>query len=73
MKETAEAHLGMKIERAVVTVPAAFKDAQRRATKDAGPIAGLEVVRIINGMRGRVGAAGEGGVGEEGEGGEERK
>ena len=45
----------MKVGKTVVTVQAAFKDAQRRATKDAGPIAGLEVVRIINGMRGRVG------------------
>jgi len=48
MKETAEAYLGHKVEKAVVTVPAYFNDAQRQATKDAGVIAGLEVVRIIN-------------------------
>jgi len=48
MKETAEAHLGSKIEEAVITVPAYFNDAQRQATKDAGKIAGLEVKRIIN-------------------------
>jgi molecular chaperone DnaK len=48
MKETAEAHLGHKIEQAVITVPAYFNDAQRQATKDAGKIAGLEVLRIIN-------------------------
>ena len=48
MKETAEAHLGMKITEAVITVPAYFNDAQRQATKDAGKIAGLEVKRIIN-------------------------
>src|ERR687893_554970 len=48
MKETAEAHLGQKVEQAVITVPAYFNDAQRQATKDAGKIAGLEVVRIIN-------------------------
>eukprot|EP00026_Physarum_polycephalum_P005184 Phypoly_transcript_05214.p1 GENE.Phypoly_transcript_05214~~Phypoly_transcript_05214.p1 ORF type:complete len:609 (+),score=179.93 Phypoly_transcript_05214:155-1981(+) len=48
MKETAEAHVGKKVEKAVITVPAYFNDAQRRATKDAGAIAGLEVVRIIN-------------------------
>jgi molecular chaperone DnaK len=48
MKETAEAHLGEKIDRAVITVPAYFNDAQRQATKDAGRIAGLEVMRIIN-------------------------
>jgi molecular chaperone DnaK len=48
MKETAEAHLGQKIEQAVITVPAYFNDAQRQATKDAGKIAGLEVLRIIN-------------------------
>ena len=48
MKETAEAHLGSKIEQAVITVPAYFNDAQRQATKDAGKIAGLEVMRIIN-------------------------
>ncbi|MCL4713257.1 MAG: Hsp70 family protein, partial [Pseudorhodoplanes sp.] len=48
MKETAEAHLGTKVEQAVITVPAYFNDAQRQATKDAGKIAGLEVLRIIN-------------------------
>jgi molecular chaperone DnaK len=48
MKETAEAHLGSKVEQAVITVPAYFNDAQRQATKDAGKIAGLEVLRIIN-------------------------
>ncbi len=48
MKETAEAYLGEKIEKAVITVPAYFNDAQRQATKDAGKIAGLEVLRIIN-------------------------
>ena len=48
MKETAEAHLGMKVTEAVITVPAYFNDAQRQATKDAGKIAGLEVKRIIN-------------------------
>ncbi len=48
MKQTAEAHLGMKVTEAVITVPAYFNDAQRQATKDAGKIAGLEVKRIIN-------------------------
>jgi len=48
MKETAEAYLGQKVEKAVITVPAYFNDAQRQATKDAGKIAGLEVLRIIN-------------------------
>ena len=48
MKETAEAFLGQKVEQAVVTVPAYFNDAQRQATKDAGRIAGLDVLRIIN-------------------------
>jgi molecular chaperone DnaK len=48
MKETAEAHLGTKVMEAVITVPAYFNDAQRQATKDAGRIAGLEVLRIIN-------------------------
>jgi molecular chaperone DnaK len=48
MKETAEAFLGQKVEQAVITVPAYFNDAQRQATKDAGRIAGLEVLRIIN-------------------------
>src|SRR6478752_5280114 len=48
MKETAEAYLGSKVTQAVVTVPAYFNDAQRQATKDAGQIAGLEVLRIIN-------------------------
>jgi len=48
MKETAEAHLGQTVDQAVITVPAYFNDAQRQATKDAGKIAGLEVLRIIN-------------------------
>jgi molecular chaperone DnaK len=48
MKEAAEAHLGEKVDKAVITVPAYFNDAQRQATKDAGKIAGLEVLRIIN-------------------------
>ena len=48
MKETAEDYLGEKVEQAVITVPAYFNDAQRQATKDAGKIAGLEVLRIIN-------------------------
>ncbi len=48
MKETAEAHLGSQVTQAVITVPAYFNDAQRQATKDAGKIAGLEVLRIIN-------------------------
>jgi molecular chaperone DnaK len=48
MKETAESYLGEKVEKAVITVPAYFNDAQRQATKDAGRIAGLDVVRIIN-------------------------
>ncbi|KAL2100332.1 hypothetical protein ACEWY4_004726 [Coilia grayii] len=48
MKETAEAYLGKKVTHAVVTVPAYFNDAQRQATKDAGTIAGLNVIRIIN-------------------------
>ena len=48
MKETAEAYLGEKVDKAVITVPAYFNDAQRQATKDAGRIAGLEVLRIIN-------------------------
>ena len=48
MKETAESYLGQKVEQAVITVPAYFNDAQRQATKDAGKIAGLEVLRIIN-------------------------
>ena len=48
MKESAEAYLGSKVEQAVITVPAYFNDAQRQATKDAGKIAGLEVLRIIN-------------------------
>ena len=48
MKETAEAYLGAKVDQAVITVPAYFNDAQRQATKDAGKIAGLEVLRIIN-------------------------
>jgi len=48
MKETAESHLGEKITQAVITVPAYFNDSQRQATQDAGKIAGLEVLRIIN-------------------------
>jgi molecular chaperone DnaK len=48
MKETAEAYLGEKVTQAVITVPAYFNDAQRQATKEAGSIAGLEVLRIIN-------------------------
>src|SRR5512135_1964540 len=48
MRQTAEDYLGHKVEKAVVTVPAYFNDAQRQATKDAGKISGLDVVRIIN-------------------------
>jgi len=48
MKETAERHLGATVDKAVITVPAYFNDSQRQATKDAGKIAGLEVLRIIN-------------------------
>ena len=48
MKETAENYLGKEVKHAVITVPAYFNDAQRQATKDAGKIAGLEVLRIIN-------------------------
>jgi molecular chaperone DnaK (HSP70) len=48
MKETAEAYLGATINNAVVTVPAYFNDSQRQATKDAGTISGLNVLRIIN-------------------------
>src|SRR5712671_4955997 len=48
LKEAAEAYLGEKVTKAVITVPAYFNDAQRQATKDAGQIAGLEVARIIN-------------------------
>ncbi len=48
MKETAESYLGETVDKAVITVPAYFNDAQRQATKDAGRIAGLEVLRIIN-------------------------
>ncbi len=48
MKETAESHIGAKVTQAVITVPAYFNDSQRQATKDAGKIAGLEVLRIIN-------------------------
>ncbi len=48
MKQTAEDYLGYKVERAVITVPAYFNDSQRQATKDAGKIAGLDVLRIIN-------------------------
>ena len=49
MKETAESNLGDTVNQAVITVPAYFNDSQRQATKDAGQIAGLEVLRIING------------------------
>ena len=48
MKEIAEAYLGKKVTEAVITVPAYFNDSQRQATKDAGVIAGLNVLRIIN-------------------------
>jgi len=48
MKETAENYLGKKVTKAVITVPAYFNDSQRQATKDAGKIAGLDVLRIIN-------------------------
>merc|ERR1711963_161908 len=48
MKETAEAYLGSEVKDAVVTVPAYFNDSQRQATKDAGVIAGLNIIRIIN-------------------------
>ena len=48
MKEDAEAYLGENVEQAVITVPAYFNDSQRQATKDAGKIAGLDVLRIIN-------------------------
>ena len=48
MKETAEKYLGQEVSKAVITVPAYFNDSQRQATKDAGKIAGLEVLRIIN-------------------------
>merc|ERR1719382_1661321 len=48
MKETAENYLGREVNHAVITVPAYFNDAQRQATKDAGHIAGLKVLRIIN-------------------------
>jgi len=48
MKETAETYLGHEVKQAVITVPAYFNDSQRQATKDAGRIAGLEVLRIIN-------------------------
>src|SRR6266513_5121847 len=48
MRDTAEAYLGEKVTRAVITVPAYFNDSQRQATKDAGRIAGLEVLRIVN-------------------------
>src|SRR5271157_1897544 len=48
LKEAAEAYLGHKVNKAVITVPAYFNDAQRQATKDAGQIAGLEVMRILN-------------------------
>ena len=48
MKDAAEQHLGEKVTKAVITVPAYFNDSQRQATKDAGKIAGLEVLRIVN-------------------------
>lgn len=48
MKETAESYLGNSVKNAVVTVPAYFNDSQRQATKDAGQIAGLDVLRVIN-------------------------
>ena len=48
MKETAESYLGETVTQAIVTVPAYFNDSQRQATKDAGKISGLEVLRIIN-------------------------
>src|SRR4026209_210690 len=48
MRDSAEAYLGQKVSQAVITVPAYFNDAQRQATKDAGKIAGLEVLRIVN-------------------------
>ena len=48
LKNTAESYLGDKVDKAVITVPAYFNDAERQATKDAGKIAGLEVERIIN-------------------------
>jgi len=48
MKETADAYIGKSSNKAVVTVPAYFNDSQRQATKDAGKIAGLDVLRIIN-------------------------
>merc|ERR1719243_105407 len=48
MKEVAEAYLGRSLNKAVITVPAYFNDSQRQATKDAGTISGLEVLRIIN-------------------------
>ena len=48
MKETAEAHLGEPVTKAVITVPAHFNSSQRRATKDAGRIAGLNVLQIMN-------------------------
>ena len=48
MKETAEAYLGKTVTNAVITVPAYFNDSQRQATKDAGTIAGLNVLRVVN-------------------------
>ena len=48
MKQVAESYLGHDVKKAVITVPAYFNDSQRQATKDAGAIAGLEVLRIIN-------------------------
>ena len=48
LKQSAEEYLGQSVQKAVITVPAYFNDAQRQATKDAGQIAGLEVMRIVN-------------------------
>ena len=57
LKESAEAYLGHTVNKAVITVPAYFNDAQRQATKDAGQIAGLEVARIINEPTAEIGRA----------------
>ena len=51
LKKASEMYLGVPVTKAVITVPAHFNDAQRQATKDAGAIAGLEVLRIINEVR----------------------
>jgi hypothetical protein len=64
MKETAEAYLGKTVKHAVVTVPAYFNDAQRQATKDAGTISGLNVVRLWGGRGISKGGGREGGCGE---------